>query len=109
MVTLGVIVLSGLVAIGTLALDLYGFSKFDDDLGNVVQSSEMGFAGLLNYLILGTIMLSNQIWGAALLVISMAMAGYADYLRKKDKEKKEADAKKKEQEVMLAEAQKNIS
>lgn len=77
----GMVLLAGLVGVGTLILDLYGYSNFDDDLGNIVQSSEIGFAGYLNYLIMSTAMTVNQIVGAVLLFLSMLVAGLAEWKR----------------------------
>lgn len=78
-----VLFLSGLVAIGTTILDMYGFVNFDDDLGNVVQSSELGFAGLLNYWILGTLMTTNQVVGMFVLMLSLVIAVIAESKRTK--------------------------
>lgn len=74
---------SAFVAVGSLYLELTGFSQFDSDLGNAVLASEMGFAGVINYLILGTKMSGLQIVGAALLIFSLAFVGIASYSRNK--------------------------
>ena len=72
---------SAIIAVGSLALELTGFAKFDSDLGNAVLASEMGFAGLINFLILGTLMSITQIVGALLLVFSLAIVGMASHSR----------------------------
>lgn len=77
---------SAVVAVGSLYLELTGFAEFDSDLGNAVLASEMGFAGVINYLILGTNMTKLQIAGAALLVASLAFVGVASYFRNKRQE-----------------------
>lgn len=74
---------SGIVAVGSLFFELMGFAEFDDDLGNAVLASEMGFAGVINYLILGTNMSPTQIVGAVLLIVSLAFVAVAAYKRKK--------------------------
>ncbi|OGD81332.1 hypothetical protein A2572_02315 [Candidatus Collierbacteria bacterium RIFOXYD1_FULL_40_9] len=78
--------MSAVVAVGSLFLELTGFAKFDADLGNAVLASEMGFAGLINFVILGTLMSFSQIIGAAILVVSLAFVALASYLRNKNKE-----------------------
>lgn len=80
-----VLAFSAVIAVGTLGLELTGFSNFDSDLGNAVLASEMGFAGLLNFLILGTLMTGFQIIGSALLVLSLATVALASYMRNKQK------------------------
>jgi len=74
---------SAVIAVGALGLELTGFANFDSDLGNAVLASEMGFAGLLNFLILGTEMTGFQIVGSALLVLSLATVALASYMRNK--------------------------
>lgn len=76
---------SAVIAVGTLGLELTGFSNFDSDLGNAVLASEMGFAGLLNFLILGTRMTGFQVMGSVLLVLSLATVAFASYMRNKQK------------------------
>lgn len=78
---------SAIIAVGSLFLELAGFAQFDSDLGNAVLASEMGFAGVINYLILKTMMSSYQIIGAALLILSLAFVGIASYLRNKRQQK----------------------
>lgn len=77
---------SAVVAVGALYLELTGFAEFDSDLGNAVLASEMGFAGVINYLILGTMMSVTQIVGAALLIASLVFVAIASYLRNKRQE-----------------------
>lgn len=72
---------SALVAVGGLYLELVGFSKYDSDLGNSILASEMGFAGMLNYMFLGTMMSMTQIIGSSLLVFSLFFVAFASYLR----------------------------
>ena len=74
---------SAVIAVGSLFLELTGFAQFDSDLGNAVLASEMGFAGVINFLILGTSMSVFQIIGAALLVFSLVFVAIASYRRNK--------------------------
>lgn len=74
---------SAIIAVGTLFLELTGFASFDPDLGNAVLASEMGFAGVINYFVLGENMNTTQIAGAALLIISLGLVGVASYMRNK--------------------------
>jgi len=74
---------SVIVAVGSLFFELMGFAEFDDDLGNAVLASEMGFAGVINYYKLGTNMSPTQIVGAVLLIVSLAFVAVAAYKRKK--------------------------
>lgn len=80
-----VLLASAVIAVGSLLLELTGFGQYDPDLGNAVLASEMGFAGVINYLILGTLMSNTQIVGAALLILSLAVVGIASYFRNENK------------------------
>lgn len=78
-----VLLLSAITAVGSLFLELTGFSSFDPDLGNAILASEMGFAGWINYVILGTEMTRLQMIGASMLVVSLVFVAIASYLRRK--------------------------
>lgn len=78
-----VLALSAVTAVGSLFLELTGFAKFDADLGNAILASEMGFAGWINYLVLGTEMTGLQMLGAGMLVVSLVFVAIASYLRSK--------------------------
>lgn len=91
--------MSAVVAVGSLFLELTGFAAYDADLGNAILASEMGFAGLLNYLILGTVMSLTQIIGSGILVVSLMFVALASYLRNENNRKLKAAALRKE--IML--------
>jgi|GEM_PF-6009437 len=74
---------SAIIAVGTLFLELTGFASFDPDLGNAVLASEMGFAGVINYFVLGENLITTQVVGAALLIFSLGLVGVASYMRNK--------------------------
>lgn len=78
-----VLALSAVTSVGSLFLELTGFSSFDSDLGNAILASEMGFAGLINYVVLGTKMTNLEMIGAGMLVVSLVFVAVASYLRKK--------------------------
>ena len=75
--TMGVLALSTVVAVGCMWLDITAFTKEDTLAGNVIQSSEMGFAGVINYVwTKGEMVMSNwQISGAVIMILSLVAIG----------------------------------
>jgi drug/metabolite transporter (DMT)-like permease len=86
-VTFGYLALATVVAVGTMWLDISAFSEEDTLAGNVIQSSEMGFAGVINYLWNGTRMTGNMKLGAITMILALVAIG----MNKLPKKKKNKD------------------
>lgn len=83
--TLGVLILGTLTAVGCMWLDITAFSQEDTVAGNVIQSSEMGFAGFINYVYsAGKVAMSNfQIGGALVMILALVAIGMNKISKKK--------------------------
>lgn len=75
MVTFGYLTLATIIAVGTMWLDIAAFSEEDTLAGNVIQSSEMGFAGFINFMWNGTKMIGSQVIGAIIMILALVVIG----------------------------------
>lgn len=83
-------ILLATTAVLALAFELYGFSNFSPDLGNIILATELGVAGWINYLLLNTadnpIFFGPQQWIALLIfTVSSVLVSKAESFRPKEK------------------------
>ena len=77
-------------AVVALALELYGFSNFSPDLGNIILATELGVAGWINYKLLSTpeypiLFGYQQIIALTIFVVAAALVSKAESFRTKEK------------------------
>lgn len=77
MATFGVLVLGTVTTVGCMWLDITAFGQEDTLAGNVIQSSEMGFAGFINFVYSqGKILMNSyQITGAFVMILALVAIG----------------------------------
>ena len=84
-----ILVFAGVTAAMTVLLDITGATNLKDpSLGNVIGATEMGFAALLNYLFIGTVMKQYEIVGSVVIVVALVFVALAKRKDNKDKDQK---------------------